>query len=84
MYSQDQGGIGTPFATKRKLARAIVANSTNLINDEPTLVDLFNKLALREKFGFTAKEIDELPTDKVDTYLFLIDTLQKKQQLGLR
>ena len=84
MHSQDQGGFDTPFATKRKLARAIVANSTNLINDEPTLVDLFNKLALREKFGFTAKEIDELPTDKVDTYLFLIDTLQKKQQLGLR
>ena len=84
MHSQDQGGFDTPFTTKRKLARAIVANSTNLINDEPTLVDLFNKLALREKFGFTAKEIDELPTDKVDTYLFLIDTLQKKQQLVLR
>lgn len=84
MHSQDERCFDAPFATKRKLARAIVANSTNLINDEPTLIDLFNKLALREKFGFTAKEIDELPTDKVDTYLFLIDTLNKKQQLVLR
>lgn len=83
MYNQVEGCFNTPFATKRKLGRAIVANSTNLINDEPTLIDLFNKLALREKFGFTAKEIDELPTDKVDTYLFLIDTLNKKRQLRL-
>lgn len=83
MYSQDQGFFGAPFEIKRKLARAIVANSTNLIADEPVLMDLFNKLTLREKLGFTAKEVDEMPSDKVEMYLFLIDTLNKKQLLRL-
>ena len=84
MHTEDQGCFGAPFEVKRKLARAIVANSTNLIADEPVLMDLFNKLTLREKLGFTAKEVDEMPSDKVETYLFLIDTLNKKQKLVLR
>ena len=83
MYSQDQGGFDAPFATKQKLARALVANSAELMNEEPILLDLQHKLLLREKFGFSAHEIDEMPSNKVDTYLFLIDTLNKKQQLGV-
>lgn len=84
MYSQDQGCFDTPFATKQRIARILVANSGKIPTDEPVIMDLFNKLTLKEKLGFTANEVDEMPLDKVDMYLFLIDTLNKKQQLVLR
>lgn len=60
-----------------------MAESTTLINEQPIIIDLYNKLALRDKFGFTAQEVDSMPIDKVDTYLFILDTIEKKKQLAV-
>ena len=71
----------SPFTTKRKIGRAIFANSSKPLADEPHILDLIFKMNLAKELNMPVDRIDDLPALDVNAYLFIIDTQRKSSEL---